>query len=94
MNIKTNNHWREFISVYDLTDNEKEEFDYYDADVLETMLFIRYKREVYALDCFMCIEDRDVFMDWTGHLGSLYYAGILIKISQDNDAYKIATYYN
>ena len=90
--ITTNNQYREFISGCDLTAKEREEFDYYDnQEDLDTATFVRYKGLVYDLKEFM---RSDAFEDWDGVAGQSYFSGVLLKISEDGDAYKIGTYTN
>ena len=99
MTIYTNNHWRQFVYGYELTDKEKADFDYLeDIDLHD---FIRYRGSVIDPGEFMAITDTMLlhddmadFKDWHGYQSDSYFSGLLIRLSDDGEEYQIATYIN
>ena len=89
MKITTNNHDREFIYKWDLTEDEIERFDYLDEDEIDG--FIRYKGHVYHLSEFM---RTDHFIGWCGYSSDSFFSGVLIKVSDDCETYRIGTYFS
>ena len=94
MEIKTNNQWREFITWHDLTEKEQQEFDYMDTEEQENSTFLRYRKWVYSLDCFMRTNKESWSYGWDGYSSDSFFSGVLIKLSDDGSMYKIATYYS
>lgn len=94
--IRTNNRWRQFVyrcdvpakvlaGQFDWTNEAHEEHgDYSDG-------FLCYRGTWYHLGDFMrgglTPDDK-----WTGHHGDSYFSGVLIRLSEDGEEYKIATY--
>jgi hypothetical protein len=101
LTIITNNQPRECISYADLTDKEKKEFDYIDADKEADedlgFRFFRYKGNVYDTQEFMgtyALHDDHAFKDWDGYAGDTYFSGTLIKyVDMDCDRVIVARYY-
>lgn len=93
LTIKTNNQWRNFLYGYELTDREKQDFDWMEPEELDSAPFARYRNRLYALDEFMRIDENAPFPgDWDGYHSDSFFSGVLIKISKCGDMYKIATY--
>jgi len=92
MEIITNNQWRPFLYSSELTPKEAEDFDYMD-DITEST-FLRYRGVVYDVGEFMRTAKDDDLAAWDGYHGSSYFSGVLIKVSDCGDMYKIATYLN
>ena len=78
-NIKiiTNNKPRQLIYGYELTDKQKQDFDYI-ADI-DSHDFVRYKGNVYDLSEFVRIENNDRLKDWDGYSSDSYFSGTLVK---------------
>jgi len=104
LTIRTNNHWREFVQGYELTETEQEEFDFLDWNDPDgsgpRATFIRYKGELYY-DEFQRInpmwklhypDDQSGFDTWHGYMSDSYFSGLLIRYSEDCEQYQIATY--
>ena len=93
LTIKTNNHFIPILNSFDLTEDERKEFDYMD-DINEGSFF-RYKNLVYSLDQFMRIDKHSPFPDgWHGYHSDSFFSGILVKFSDCNEAVIAATYYS
>jgi len=92
--ITTNYHWHDFIYGFELSDKEKEQFDYIDSE--DTRYFIRYRDMVYDLNEFSPIANYPgtpkQFDGWNNYLPDSFFSGILIKFSEDYEQYRIATY--
>ena len=80
------------ISWYDLTEKEKFEFDY---DNAEESSFFRYKKWVYTLDDFMRLDKNSpLSKNWHGYSSDSFFSGILIELNHSNDGVKVATYFS
>lgn len=86
MKIITNNVPRNMIYGYELTDKQKQDFDYI-ADI-DSHDFVKYKGMVFDVSEFM-ITDLD---GWDGVSGQSYFHGYLIKIV-DSDSVIMGSYY-
>lgn len=85
MEIITNNVPRDIIYGYELTPEEREDFDYLDfgedgdGTVRESA---RYKRELYDLGDFMAVDFRysaPFGMVWDGYISDTFFSGILVR---------------
>ena len=78
-NIKiiTNNKPRQLIYGYELTDKQKQDFDY--IEDIDSHDFVKYKNNIYDLSEFMRIENNSSLKDWHGYSSDSYFSGTLIK---------------
>lgn len=94
VNIYGNNHNVPLVYWYELSDKEKENFDYIDNPD-ENFTGFRYKGNVYGLDEFMRVESYapDWMKKFDGYKGDSFFSGILVKYNEeDNDFIKVYTY--
>jgi len=77
LTIITNNHRRDIIYWWELTEEEKAEFDY----ATEESMFFRYKGSLYCLDDFMRIEHHpnSDFASWDGYSPDGFSSGTVVK---------------
>jgi hypothetical protein len=95
--IKTNNVPRAIIYGYELTENERSEFDYikWDDESAVTEEFFRYKKELYHLGDIETTLGYPAFKDsgWDGIITQAFYFGILVKYAgEDNDQVIVGRY--
>ena len=90
MKIITNNVPRNMIYGYELTDKQKQDFDYI-ADI-DSHDFVKYKDNIYDLSEFMRIENNDNLKDWHGYSSDSYFSGTLVKYL-DSDTVIMGWYY-
>ena len=100
--IISNYQWREFIGFWELNASQQAEiwnqgFDY--LDDIESEYFINYRGRWYHLSDFMSLHNKvhcpnppDFMVGWDGYHSDSFFSGVLIKVSDCGDAYKIATY--
>jgi len=96
MKICTNNQPRSILRGYELTESERQEFDYIeDIDFAD---FVRYKGHVYDLGEFMRITkvvaphpQREGWENWDGYFANSFFSGILVRIGDDSVV--VATYF-
>ena len=90
MRIITNNHWRQFLYRNDVPDPTlQSDFDWTD----ELDGFIKYRDKYYHLLEFVRISSNAPFpKKYNGYSSDSFFSGILIKLSDDGEYYKIATY--
>ena len=83
--IKTNNKPRPIIYGYELTTQEKQDFDY--LDDIESASFFRYKGQVYYLGDFLIITKNMPFYNsgWMGYSPDSFFSGLVIKYSPDDN---------
>ncbi len=89
--VKTNNIPRAIFSGYELTDKEKEEFDYYTNDELENASFFRYKRGVYDIGEFL--PTHESLQPWQGHSPTTYFSGVVIRYTDDMESVIVGAYW-
>lgn len=75
MRIVTNNQPRPIVYWHELTQKEKQEFDYLTEDNME--MFFRYKGWVYSLSDFIRDGTPE---EWDGSMGQSYFDAVLVKI--------------
>lgn len=98
LQITTNNHERFFTYRYDVPEKIlQEQFDYQDPE--ETHCgFFKFKGYWYHIDQFCRFDNgrRSVmpfdFQGWDGYRPDSFYSGVLIKISEDLETFKVGTY--
>jgi len=99
MEICTNNHWRQFKYSYEVPKDVMA--DYFDHLKVDEVLgqYIMYRNRWYHISDFMSLHNKihcpnppKSMTGWDGYLSDGFYSGILIKISDDGDCYRIGTY--
>ena len=89
MNIITNNHWHNFLYGYELSEKEKEDFDY--IDDIDSHDFIRYRGVLYDPSEFLCCPE-SLFKTWDGYHGDTFFSGVVLRYSPGCIEYQIGTY--
>lgn|SRR5574343_179876 len=92
MKIITNNQPRFTIGSYELTEEERKEFDYLNWEAIDkgedSATFFRYKGQLYDLGEFMGVPDTmencHGFKGWQGYQSDSFFSGILIKYIPDD----------
>lgn len=92
LTIKTNNVPRLLMYSYQLTAKELREFDYMDADELESASFVRYHGYVYDIGNFMRCGDNPDLKGWHGYASDSFFSGTLIRLCDDSDYVVVGTY--
>ena len=85
--IVTNNVSRDILYWNELTDTERETLDYVNDD---SGIFFRYRGDIYDIGEFM----RTDIPGWDGVMGTSYFSGVLIKLTDDNDHVIVAYTYH
>lgn len=92
MKIITNNQPRQLIYGYELTEKQKQDFDY--LDDIDNQDFVRYKGNLYDVSEFIStFYQCDSLKDWDGYSSDSYFSGVLIKMI-DSDTAIMASYYS
>lgn len=96
--IRTNNKPRLIIDDYQLTPDERKEFDYLDWQAIEagndSASFFRYKGQLYDLGEFMRCPDTAWFKGWDGYHSDSAFSGVLVRYCQDTDYVVIGMYFS
>lgn len=94
LTIITNNVPRLVLEAYELTQEERNEFDYINWNDIDTGndsgSFIRYKGELYDLNDIE--RSPDCFPEWHGFVSDSFFSGILIRYC-DCDYVVMGRYY-
>lgn len=97
MTIRTNNVPRFTIDAWELTANERDQFDYLDWSGIEagtdSATFFRYRGELYDLGDFEMVTDSmHSFEGWHGYQSDSFFSGILIRLSSDWETVIVGRY--
>ena len=84
--VITNNHPRDILHGWDLTKDERDEFDFINWDKVEngeeSPEFFRYKGNLYYMES----EGRPIFApNWHAYLSDSFFSGILYRYYWDKD---------
>jgi len=96
LTITTNNQYRLLINGYELTTDERKDFDYYTEDEIDCATFFKFRGQVYDLGEFMRIDNHPdtEFSAYAGYRSDSFFSGLLIKLSNCGDMVRVATYYS
>ena len=101
LTIRTNNVPRDLVYSFELSEEEKKDFNYYNAEELDNATFFRYRGQVYDLANFICIDDmrgiREIvsgFSKWDGAAGDSYFSGTLVRLVEDEERIVVGSYYS
>lgn len=99
MKIITNNKPRFIIYGFELSDKEKEQFDY--LDNIDECSFFRYKGEIYDLGEFMRIDQsiaphaqRPGWENWQGYSSDSFFSGVLVRYTSDHESVIVGRYFS
>ena len=92
LEIKTDHKWKQFKYGYDV--EKRKDYKYYDwmDENDKGDGWIIYHRRLYHISDFMRIENIPEFSGWNGYHSDSFFSGVLIKLSDDGERYKIGTY--
>jgi len=84
--VRTNHVPRDIIDAWELSEQEREEFDYLDWPAIErgeaSASFVRYRGTLYDLGEFMLPETHDL-QCWDGYLSETFFSAIVVKYVDD-----------
>ena len=101
--IHCNNVPREILDAYQLTEKERQEFDYIDWDAIDngedSATFFRYKGALYHLEDAMCIDAKNLPADsflkgWHGYYGDSFFSGVLVKYVESFERVVVGQYFS
>lgn len=89
LTIKTNNKPRFTIDSYELTEKERNEFDYLNWEAIDkgddSATFFRYKGQLYDIGEFMRTDNTNEAMKgWHGYSPDSFFSGVLIRYVSDD----------
>ena len=92
LEINTDNKWKQLRYGYEVEKRKDfKDYDWMEEDEKHDGWII-YRRRLYHLSDFMRIENIPEFSGWDGYLSDTFFSGVLIKLSDDGERYKIGTY--
>jgi hypothetical protein len=96
--VRTNNVPRDIIDAYQLTPQERKEFDYLNWDAIEqgndSASFFRYKGQIYHLGEFMRLDSNTELKGWDGYFNDTYFSGVLVKYVNEGEQIVVAQYFS
>lgn len=97
LTIRTNNQPRPIIDAYELTEKERQEFDYLDWQAIDRgedgASFFRYKGQIYDLGEFMRVEAGSPLSDWGGYSADYFSSGLVVKYTEDGEHAIVGQYF-
>ena len=100
--VITNNCPRDIVDGWELTADERSQFDYLNWDAIlrgeDSASFFRYRGEVYDLGDIPAVDRRpdiapDWQTDWDGTATDSFFSGILVRYCDDMERVIVARYY-
>ena len=88
LKIVSNGRPRPVLNGWELTEKEREEFDYIENVIDEPYRFFRYKGNVYDLQEFI-LTGKDL-EDWDGVRADSFFSAVVIKLIADDNESVIA----
>ena len=89
LKIITNQNWRQFTYRSDVPDSIfKDQFSHLSNDDIDG--FFKYRNYWYHLSDFIVTTIKG----WDGVVSDSFFSGVLIKISNDGERYKVGTYFS
>jgi hypothetical protein len=93
VSITTNHAPRDIILGYELTDKEREEFDYIDFTEDSCHEFFRYRKELYDLSEFFLIPDSLLELQgWDAYQSDSYFSGLVVRYVEDYERVIVGLY--
>ena len=89
--IMTNNKPRQLVYGYELTDKQKQDFDY--IEDIDSHDFVKYKNNIYDLSEFIMADNNGSLKDWHGYSSDSFFSGTLVKYI-DDDSVIMGWYYS
>jgi hypothetical protein len=93
LRIITNNVPRLIIDAYELTEDERAQFDYLDWNAIDdgrdSATFTRYRGALIDLGEYVVTD----LADWDGIHHDSYFSGTLVRFTDDHDHVVMARYY-
>ena len=95
LTIRTNNVPRDIIYGFELSENEKKDFDFLNAEEIDQSSFFRYKGIVYYLGNFMVVPKTDSEMSkWDGYESDSFFSGTVVRFVDDCERVIVGRYYS
>lgn len=91
MQVTTNNVPRALINGFELSEKEREGFDYKTSEEIDVSYFFRYKGMAYDVGEFVKTNH---FPNWSAYSSDSYFSGIVIRLSDDDETVIVGTYYS
>lgn len=94
LKVTCNNVPRNITYGYELSEKERKEFDYIEAEHFDGHSFVRYRGELYDLSDFMRCGPGELHdTGWVGYASDSFFSGIVVKYVDNFERVVIGTYY-
>jgi hypothetical protein len=101
MNIITNNVPRHIVDAYELTTDERKEFDYLNWTAIEegsdSASFVRYRGDLIDLGEFTSNHNMPAdspLHKWHGYMADSYFSGTVIRYTDDHESVIVGRWYS
>ena len=94
LEIRTNHHWKDLVSFYDLPTKAQKDFDYIEEEERWSTRLFSYRGSWYDVNEFMRVWDQfpNEFKAWHGYQSDSFFSGVLVRYSEDFEQVQVATY--
>jgi len=98
IDVTTNGHERELVSLSDLPEDDQSDFYYLKLHEFEDLRFVRYKNSWYDVNDMMHVGNAMTdmypeFAGWHGYDGDTAFSGVLVRFCEDTDYVVMGRYY-
>lgn len=89
VSVRTNNVPRDVVEAFELTADERREFDYVDWEAVDrgedSPTFFRYKGGLYDLGEFLAVDfhAHAALRPWNGYRGDSFFSGLVVRYVDD-----------
>lgn len=92
-NIITDNKWKQFKYSYEVPEKVlADQFDWMDDDE-KTDGFINYRKCWYHISEFLAFEkNKEGVGPWQAYSADSFFSSVMIRVSNDGEEYKVATF--
>lgn len=99
MRVKTNNVPRDVVDAWELTADERAQFDYLDWPAIEagsdSASFIRFRGELHDLGEFQVWDNpaSPTRERWDGYRSDSFFSGLVVRYCEDHERVIVGTFY-
>lgn len=99
MRVKTNNVPRDVVDAWELTADERAQFDYLDWPAIEagsdSASFIRFRGELHDLGEFQVWDNpaSPTRERWDGYRSDSFFSGLVVRYCEDHEQVIVGTFY-
>ena len=90
---KTNRRWRDLLSLSDLPELAKKDFDYIGEVDADCARFVRYRGSWLDVFDMVALRDEADFPGWQAHKADSCFSGVIVKFNRGGSRVQVGTYF-